>query len=417
MSLVASANAAVAGLGFVGSGLLLPLTLDHRGFVAVSLFLAAFQCLQEVMGRSLNWALLRAYPIAARERPEGGPQMLSAAWALQRRLIAFGCLVALVLALVAHGVLDTSNEPSRALMLALATLAAGFGVVLQFDLGVLQLRERFLAFSGWMVANSAARLLAWALLWATGLLSLTTAVAAHIATAALIALASRRAAGSIEAPDRTPQSQADRARLLAFGGKMVVATALASTAAQVDLFLLDARADDAATGRLRIAVLFASVLELATSAAMIALLPQAGRAASAADRKALLRRSAACGGIIAALAVGSLPVVQFALPRLLPNYAEATQLYPIVLLGVVCTALTDPVGLGFISRDRPGRFVLLNATMLLVVVFGNLLAPGDDRAVVTAWVRSCGRIVLALGILAFVIRDVRRARTAADAAC
>ena len=88
-----TANAAVAGLGFLGSGLLLPSGLDAAAFAAASLFLAAFQCLQEVMGRSLNWALLRLHPVAARERDGGGDQMLATAWALQRRLIAAGCVV------------------------------------------------------------------------------------------------------------------------------------------------------------------------------------------------------------------------------------------------------------------------------------------------------------------------------------
>jgi O-antigen/teichoic acid export membrane protein len=412
-----TANAAVAGLGFLGSGLLLPSGLDAAAFAAASLFLAAFQCLQEVMGRSLNWALLRLHPVAARERDGGGDQMLATAWALQRRLIAAGCVVAAALAAAAHWLIDQPGEPSRALVLGIATLAAMFGVLLQFELGVLQLRERFLALSSWMVANSAARLFAWTMLWALGLLSLATAIAAHIVTAAAIALSVRRAAGPLPALLPGADAANDRARLLHFGGRMVLATALASTAAQVDLFLLDARADDVTTGRLRIAVLFATVLELATSAVMTALLPQAGRAHDAAARRAMLRHSARWGLAVASLALLSLPVVTFALPRLLPHYASAVDLYPIVLLGVVLTALTDPLGLTFISRDRPGRFIVLNALLLLVVVLGNLFVEGDDRAQVTAWVRTAGRATLALGIVLLVLRDRGESRATADATC
>src|SRR5262249_56464171 len=141
---------------------------------------------------------------------------------------------------------------------------------------------------------------------------------------------------------------------------MVLATSLAATAAQADLFLLDARADDAATGHMRIATQFGAALELVTSAAMAALLPQAGRARTAAERRAVFRRAAACGLAIAALAVASLPVVRCVLPWLLPQYAAAADLYPIVLLGVGCTALTHPLGLLFL-RPRPPRRALLLA--------------------------------------------------------
>ena len=54
----------------------------------------------------------------------------------------------------------------------------------------------------------------------------------------------RRAAGPLPALLPGADAANDRARLLHCGGRMVLATALASTAAQVDLFLLDARADD-----------------------------------------------------------------------------------------------------------------------------------------------------------------------------
>src|SRR5262249_22425291 len=146
---------------------------------------------------------------------------------------------------------------------------------------------------------------------------------------------------------------------------------------------------------------------LVTSAVMAALLPQAGRARTAAARRAVFRRAAACGLAVGALATASLPVVRSVLPWLLPRYAAAGDLYPIVLVGVVCTALTDPLGLLFVSRDRPGRFVLLNGTLLAIVVLGNLLVPGADRTVITAWVRTTGRLVLGAGILLFLLRDLR----------
>lgn len=403
------ANAAVAGFGFLGSGLLLPSALDPSAFAAASLFLAAFQCLQEGMGRSLNWALLRLHPTAVREQ-NGGDRVLAAAWSLQRRLLWAGLAVSLLLAIPAHWLLDHDGETSRALVLLLASVAAAFSVLIHFELAVLQLRERFLALGLWLCANSVARLLAWTVLWAGGLLSLASAIAAHIVTTAAIAVVVRHRNGPLPPPAADGDLTGERARILRFGGRMIAAAALGAIAAQIDLFVLDARADDIATGRLRIAVLFATALELATSATLTALLPQAGRAANAEERRAMLRRSAACGLAIAGLAVLSLPVVAYALPRLLPQYASAADLYPIVVLGVVLTALTDPLGLSFVSHDRPGRFVWLNALLLTVVLSGNLVAPGDDRAEVAAWVRTAGRAVLAVCIVALVLRDRRTAR-------
>src|SRR5262249_42922350 len=87
---VAAANAAVAGLGFVGSVLVLPHALDQHAFAAASLFLAAFQCLQEVLGRSLYWATMRLCPVAEAEQPGGGARMLASAWHLQLRFIVLG---------------------------------------------------------------------------------------------------------------------------------------------------------------------------------------------------------------------------------------------------------------------------------------------------------------------------------------
>jgi O-antigen/teichoic acid export membrane protein len=327
------------------------------------------------------------------------------AWHLQRRFLVYGSIGALLLAVLLHPLLDEPGLPSRALMIALATISAASAVILQFSLGTLQLRERFLAFGSWLLLNSSVRILAWTVLWAIGALDLVTTLAAHIASSVVIAIALRHRTRLTQTPVAPSVAAADRAQLIRFGGRMVLASSIAATAAQIDLFMLDARADDIATARMRIAMQLALVLELATSAVMTALLPQAGRSTSPADIRATMRRAAACGVVVAVLALISLPVVQWALPQILPRYAEAADLYPIVLLGVVITALTDPLGLSFISRDRPGRFVWLNVLMLLVIVLGNLFVPGDDRAVITAWVRSCGRFVLGAGILLFLLHD------------
>ena len=417
VSAIASANALVAGLGFVGNGILLPNALDEAAFAAASLFLAAFQWGQELMGRSLNWAVLRLWPVAERERGGGGDATVRGAWSLQKRLLGAGLAAAFVAVLLLRAYVDEDGQPSRAAMLACAAIGSALGVVFWFQLGLLQLRERFFAMSSLMVANSSARVALWALLWAAGAMSLWAAVLAHLASTALLALLARRSAGPLPPAGEENEAAAARARLWGFSGRMIVATAFASTAAQIDLFLLDAQSDDAATARLRVAVLFATALELATSAAMTALLPQAGRVASGDDLRAMLRRARTAGLAIAALAAASVPVVTHVLPLLLPRYAHAAELYPIVCIGTAVTAATDPLGLSFVSRDKPGRFVLLSSLMLAIVVLGNLFAPGEDRAEVTAWVRTAGRIALGAGIVWFVLRDTHGDRRAAASSC
>ncbi len=412
---VAFANAAVAGLGFLGSGVLLPHALDLAAFTAVSLFLAAFQFLQEAFGRSLNWAVVRLCPVAEAEQPGGGARMLDAARSLQRRLAVAGCAaVALVAPLVSRW-LDGPGAPSRGWLLLLAAIGAAVAVQFQFGLGVLQLRHQFLRMAGLIAAQSGLRVAAWALLFAVGALGLTTAIVAHLGTSLALVLLLRGRQRSTAVPPRVhdpARLAADRRRVLRFGGSMAVATTLAATAAQIDLFLLDGRGEDAATARLRIAVLFATVIELATSAVMTALLPRAGSAHDAVAQRLTLRRGLGWGGAIALVAVVTLPLVQFGLPLVLPQYAAAAALYPVLLVGVVATALTDPLGLLFVSRDRPGRFVVLNALMLTVVVGGNLWAPGADRALVAAQVRTAARLVLATGILTLLFCDRARAQRA-----
>ncbi len=417
VSSIASANALVAALGFVGNAIVLPKALDEAAFAAASLFLAAFQWGQELMGRSLNWAVLRLWPVAERERRGGGDATVVGAWSLQKRLLLAGLAAAAVASLLLAAFVDERSVHSRAAMLACAAIGAALGVAFWFQLGLLQLRERFFAMSSLMVANSTVRVAAWALLWAAGAMSLWTAVAAHLASTALLALLARRSAGPLPRVDDMHETEAARARLWGFSGRMILATAFASTAAQIDLFLLDAQSNDAATAKLRIAVLFATALELATSAAMTALLPQAGRVASGDDLRAMLRRARTAGLAIAGLAAASIPVVTFVLPLLLPRYAHAAELYPIVCIGTVVTAATDPLGLSFVSRDKPGRFVLLSSCMLAIVVFGNLFAPGEDRAELTAWVRTAGRIALGAGIVWFVLRDARADRRATPHSC
>ncbi len=414
---IASANALVAVLGFVGNGILLPNALDQTAFAAASLFLAAFQWGQELMGRSLNWAVLRLWPVAERERGGGGDAAVRSAWSLQKRLLGFGLGVSFVIALVLRMFVDQTDQPSRSALLGCAAVASALGVVFWFQLGRLQLRERFLPMSLLMIANSSVRIAAWALLWTTGALSLWTAVIAHLVSTALLAALASRRAGALPGKAQGFDEARERARLWGFSGRMIVATAFAATAAQIDLFLLDAQSDDAATARLRIAVLFATALELATSATMTVLLPQAGRVMTSDDLRAMLRRARVCGLAIAALAAASVPVVAYALPRLLPRYADAAELYPIVCIGTAITAATDPLGLSFVSRDKPGRFVLLASLMLAVVVFGNLFVPGDDRAQVTAWVRTAGRIALGAGIVWLVLRDAQADRRAAAPSC
>ena len=417
VSSIASANALVAGLGFVGNAIVLPKALDEAAFAAASLFLAAFQWGQELMGRSLNWAVLRLWPVAERERSGGGDATVRGAWSLQKRLLLAGLAAAAVASLLLAASVDERSVHSRAAMLACAAIGSALGVAFWFQLGLLQLRERFFAMSSLMVANSTVRVAAWALLWAAGAMSLWTAVAAHLASTALLALLARRSAGPLPRVDDMRETEAARARLWGFSGRMILATAFASTAAQIDLFLLDAQSNDAATAKLRVAVLFATALELATSAAMTALLPQAGRVASGDDLRAMLRRARTAGLAIAGLAAASIPVVTLVLPLLLPRYAHAAELYPIVCIGTAVTAATDPLGLSFVSRDKPGRFVLLSSCMLAIVVFGNLFAPGEDRAEVTAWVRTAGRIALGAGIVWFVLRDARADRRATAPSC
>ena len=120
VSAIASANALVAGLGFVGNGILLPKALDEAAFAAVSLFLAAFQWGQELMGRSLNWAVLRLWPVAERERSGGGDATVRGAWSLQKRLLVAGLAASFVAALLLRAYVDEDGQPSRAAMLVCA---------------------------------------------------------------------------------------------------------------------------------------------------------------------------------------------------------------------------------------------------------------------------------------------------------
>lgn len=410
---VAAANAGVAGLGLLGN-VLLARTLDRSGFAAVSLYLVAFQFLQDAMGRSLNWAMLRLAPAVEAERAGGADAVILATRSVQRRFAAAGVVLVAAAAVALSPWLDAGDGPSRVLMLVLAGVAAAFAVDFHFGLGVLQLREQFRAYGGWLAGSSGLRVVVWGALWAAGILDLATALAGHVASTLVIMLALGRANGPLVAgagAGGRPLSAADRRRVVRFGGSMVLATALAAFAAQIDLFLLDVRTDDATTTRLRVAALMAGVIELATNAVMIALLPRAGRAHDAAAQRRHLRTGFVLGGLITAGAALSLPVVEYGLPVLFgERYADATGLYPILLGGVVLTALTDPLALVFLSRDRPGRFVLLNGTLLLVVVAGNLLVPGGDRALVAAWVRTAGRACLALGIVWFLVRDSRHPR-------
>ncbi len=407
---IAVANALVAGLGLAGN-VLLGHTLDARDFTAIQLFIVAFQFLQEAMGRSLNWAMLRLAPMVEAERPGGGDAVVHATRSLQHRFAVIGPLAVVLGAMALSHWIDAREGPSRVLILGLAGCGAAGAVMFSFGLSVLQLRERFLAMGSWMVSQSLLRVIVWLGLWATGALSLPTALGAHLATTAIMwmakAASARRENGGRTAPGALAE---DRHRVLHFGGRMVFATTLAALAAQIDVFLIDARTDDVTTAKLRVASLIAAAIELATSAVMSILLPHAGRASDAASQRRSLRNGLILGGVVSLGALATLPLVEIGIPILFPKYAAATEIYPILLFGVICTAMTDPLGLVFVSRDRPGRFVALNATLLLVVILGNFLIPGQDRALVAAWVRAASRAVLAAGIVAFLVIDSHKER-------
>jgi O-antigen/teichoic acid export membrane protein len=410
---IAIANAGVAGLGFLGN-LLLARELDFAAFAAISLFLTAFQFLQDGMGRSLNWAMLRLAPRTEEERPGGSASMVLATHSVQRRFAVAGPVCVGGALLLTHAWFDERHGPHTALLLGMASIGAAVAVLFQFDLSLLQLRERFFAMSGWMMSQSFVRLLIWGTLWQAGWLNLPNAVIGHLASTFMLWLVLRAHSGPL--PNADPSTLAhDRRTVWRFGGLMVVATILASLAAQIDLFLLDASAGDDSTSRYRVATLVATVIELASSAVMVALLPSAGRASTEHARRRNLRRSLHWGIAIACVALLSLPIVEVALPALFgERYEASASLYPILLVGVVVTAMTDPLGLQFLSRDKPHRFVILNSFMLTTIITGNLLVPGDDRAEIAAWVRTSGRLLLGLGIVLFLWRDahVRRRRSA-----
>ena len=393
----------MACLGLLGNYLLL-WSLDVGAFATISLFLAAFQFLQEGMGRSLNWALVRLVPRGERQRPGGGAAMLQAVASVQYRFALAGPLLIVPVAGVVSLAAVTAHAASTASMIVFASLGAAGAVLFQFELGRLQLQERFFAFSGWLVSQSLLRVCAWATLWSLGCLDLFSGIAAHLASTWLLLLLTRNHTGPL--PKLQPTA-ADRAAVLRFGGPMVLATTLAALAAQLDLFLLDATADAGSTARYRLVVLLATVIELATSSVMTALLPRAGRASNPQERRSSLTNNARWGVLVAAFGLCSYPVVLWLIPAWFPpEYASATALWPIVLGGVLATALTDPLGLQFISRDRPHRYVWLNGAMLAIVLVGNLVVPGDDRCLVAAWVRTASRVLLGLGIVCLVWRDL-----------
>lgn len=400
---VAAANAGVAGIGFLGNWIL-TWRLDVHAFAAITLFLWSFQVLQDVLGRSLVWAMLRLAPRTGHERPGGGEAMVRAVWSVQCALATGGPLVVALGAWLLHPWVDGATGPPTTALVAVAGAAAAFSVLMQFDLGRLQLRERFATMSAWMVATPLLRVLAWLALWGTGLLGLGTAIAGHVLSTAVLAIALRRRTGGV--PAATAALAADRTTVLRFARPMVLASTLAALAARVDIFVLDARAGGESTARYGVAILLVNVVELASSAVMTSLLPAVARARDAAERRTALHRCMRWGAAVAALGLLGYPVVEWLLPLVFPQqYHAAASLYPVLLAGVLVTALTDPLGLSFLSTDQPHRFAILNSLTLLTVLLGNLFAPGDDRMLVAAWVRTASRVLLGAGIVSLLLLD------------
>ncbi len=407
--LVTAGNLAFAALGFV-SNWLLAQALGEVRFAVIARSLAAFAIAQELLGKSLSWALVR---IAAKRARERGGSAVAEVIATTRRLHTwFGLLMFVVYAPLALLAAPWAQDAMPGEWAAL--LAAGVSAFLTnywwHALAVTQMREDWLGYSLLTVGSGVVRLCGYALLYAGGALTVESAVMAHVATSAVTALgalwfAERRiAARGVRAADEPVL----RRLLTRYARPVIVATTLGTCAAQIDVFLVGLFRANAAVSQFRVASLINTALELAVVAVIVVLTPGAARAVTRTERRASLLRSVWLAGFVGVLALATWPLARMIVSVFGPGYEPAAELYVVLLWGTVLNALTHPLSVSFFAEDRPGRFVSLHGVSLLFVVVADLLVLPEYGGLGAAWVRVAMRALQAVWILVYVALDLRR---------
>lgn len=408
-SLVTVGNLVFAALGFV-SNWLLARSLGERDFAVVARALAAFAICQELLGKSICWALVR---IAAQRERLAGPLGATEAVSVARRLHArWGAALFALYVPCAFAIAPWSQDAQSGEWAVL--LAAGASAwVSNFSwhaLTVCQLREDWVGYAKLTVGGAGIRVTGYLLLWIVGSLTIPSAITAHVLTSAAaaawsLAFAERRIPVR---GVRVADAKALAGVLGRYAAPVVLATTLGTLATQVDVFLVSHFRANATVSQFRVAALIITALELVVLAVVVVLAPGAGRAVTHLERRQALVRSTWLAGLVAGLALATWPFANLIVWPFGPSYAPAAEFYGVLLIGTVLTALTHPLSVSFFSEDRPGRFVWLHGVSLLFLVVADLVVLPEHGALGAAWVRVGMRAVQAVIILGFLALDLGR---------
>ena len=405
--LVTAGNLAFAALGFV-SNWMLARSLGGGDFGVMARALAAFAICQELLGKSICWALVRIAAVRERDRGELGR---AETVAVARRLHARwgGALLVVYLpCAIAAAPWSQDALPHEWAVLVAAGASAWFTNFAAQALAVCQIGEDWAGYCKLTVVGAVIRLAGYGALWASSSLSIPTALSAHVLTSALTAAwslgyAERRIAtrGLVVADE-----PALRKELAKYSIPVVVATTVGTLATQVDVFLVSCFRANSTVAQFRVAALIVTALELVIVAAIVVLAPGAGRAFSKGERRRALARSTWLAGLVGALALATWPLAKWIVWPFGPEYAAA-DLYTVMLIGTVLNALTHPLSVSFFSEDRPGRFVWLHGASLVFLVVADLIVLPAYGALGAAWVRVGMRALQAVLILAYLAVDLQ----------
>lgn len=413
--MVFAGNLFGTAVGFLGN-LLVMRSLGAGGFGVVIVTSTLLNVLWQLTGRGIDQALVRC--IALRQNPaappaDGTPHAdeeatpdAYAATVHQIKLVA-GTLVSLAGIALSWPLTRFLIGPEvSAVPMIVAAVCALPASLWGYTGSVLQATGRFRAYAAVLTTNALVRFAIVALLWGTGRMTVTLAVASlgvgYLGGAAVgYAFCPSRARSWSGRPEFRPI-------LYALSVWLTLSSVIHLLYSRLDQLMLSRLCGSRATGVYGAAATFAQLVDLLTASLLTVLLPRVCRE----TEPGALRRQAWLSLRLSALM--ALPMLSgFALAdpvinRLLgPSYAQTALAFKIILAGAVFNVLTHPLQAVLHARGRTDRLFWMDAGLLLTSGAANFLAIQAYGLIGAAWANTGLRVGAGLILLMLVVRELR----------
>ncbi len=397
-----------SGIGFVIQLLLQKqLGPSEYGVLSIAVSVGVFAGVLTDVG--ISHAMIRFGSHWLKAAPDTSQAISRCAAALRLRL-RLAVIVSLIGYLASGWILDTFYAGTEGLETPLrwVFLTLGAHTLFGYWMFFIQTFQKFVMRSFVTVAGSAARLLAYAILIATGGVTPAAAILTDAAVnLATFAVALRFSPKGLFRRSREELREATQEIVpyLRYTGVLIVADTVFN---ELDVLMLGMLSDEATTGLYRAAWTYAMVLNFLSMSVSNVLFPKITSFTDVGEMKAFVKRALRMTSLLAVATLPALPAVAWWIPWYEAEYSGAVSIFFIMYAGMVFDLVIGPLGYTLYSLNRPDVLAKLAILKVALHAAGNLLLIPMYGAHGAAWASIITRVLGGLIAVAVMLRIIRR---------